>query len=164
MKLVGLISDTHIPSKAKAIPNEVFEVFNGVNLILHAGDLTQLSVVDELEQLAPVVAVSGNMDGGEVRKRLPKMNYATVCNWKIGVIHDPGIFTGTRKMKTIAKQNNLDVLVFGHTHRPSVRQAEEALFINPGSPTNSLPPFITKPTVALLKITKENIEPEIIKI
>ncbi|KPV64136.1 MAG: Phosphodiesterase [Candidatus Bathyarchaeota archaeon BA2] len=164
MKLVGLISDTHIPSKAKAIPNEVFEVFNGVNLILHAGDLTQLSVVDELEQLAPVVAVSGNMDPDEVRKRLPKMNYVTVYNWKIGVIHDPGVFMGTRRMKTMAKQKNLDILVFGHTHRPSFKRAEEVLFINPGSPTNPLPPFITKPSVALLKITKENIEPEIIKI
>ena len=67
-------------------------------------------------------------------------------------------------MKTIAKQNNLDVLVFGHTHRPNLTQAEETLFINPGSPTNPLPPFITKPTVALLKITKEKIEPEIVRI
>ena len=164
MKFVGLISDTHIPSRAKAIPNEVFEVFNEVNLILHAGDLTQLSVIDELQQLAPVVAVSGNMDRGEVRKRLPKMNSVKVYNWKIGVIHDPGIFSGTRRMKNIAKRNNLDILVFGHTHRPSLRQVEEALFINPGSPTDPLPPFITKPAVALLKITKEKTEPEIIKI
>ena len=164
MKLVGLISDTHIPSRAKVIPNEVFEIFNGANLILHAGDLTQLSVVDELQQIAPVVAASGNMDRGEVRKRLPKMDYVNVYNWKIGVIHDPGIFSRTRRMRTLAKQNNLDILVFGHTHRPSLKQAEEVLFINPGSPTNPLPPFITKPTVAMLKITKEKIEPEIIRI
>ncbi len=163
MKLVGLISDTHIPSRAKAIPNEVFEISNGVNLILHAGDLTQLSIVDELQQLVPVVAVSGKMDRGEVRKRLLKMDSIKVYNWKIGVTHDPEIFSGTRRMKTIAKQNNLNILVFGHTHRPSLKQAEEVLFINPGSPTNPLPSFITKPTVALLKITKEKIEPEIIK-
>ena len=164
MKLVGLISDTHIPSRAKTIPNEVFEVFNEVNLILHAGDLTQLSVIDELQQLAPVVAVYGNMDRGEVRERLPKMNSVKVYNWKIGVIHDLGIFSGTRRMRTIAKRNNFDILVFGHAHRPSLRQAEKILFINPGSPTDPLPPFITKPAVALLKITKEKIEPEIIKI
>jgi putative phosphoesterase len=164
LKLVGLISDTHIPSRAKAIPNEVFEIFNGVSLILHAGDLTQLSVIDELQQLAPVVAVSGNMDRSEVRKRLPKMNSVKVYNWKIGGIHDPGIFSGTRKIRTIAKQNNFDALVFGRTHRPSIRQAGEVLFINPGSPTNPLPPFITKPTVAMLKITKEKIEPGIIRI
>jgi hypothetical protein len=80
LKLVGLISDTHIPSRAKAISNKVFEIFNEANFILHAGDLTQLSVIDELQQLAPVVAVSGNMDGGDVRKRLPRMNDATVYN------------------------------------------------------------------------------------
>lgn len=164
MKLIGLISDTHIPSRAKAIPSEVFEVFNEVDLILHAGDLTQISVIDELQQLAPVIAVSGNMDRGEVRKRLPKMDSVKVYNWKIGVIHDPEIFSGTKRMKTIAKQNNLNILVFGHTHRPSLKRVEEVLFINPGSPTNPLPSFITKPTVAMLKITKERIEPEIIKI
>jgi len=164
LKLVGLISDTHIPSRAKAIPNKVFEIFNRVNLILHAGDLTQLSVIDELQQLAPVLAVCGNMDQGEVRKRLPEMNSVKVYNWKIGVIHDPGIFSGTRRTKGIAKENTLDVLVFGHTHRPSLRQTEDALFINPGSPTNPLPPFLTKPTVAVLKITKEKVKPEIIKI
>ena len=159
-----MISDTHIPSRAKAIPKEVFEIFNKADLILHAGDLTQISVIDELRQLAPVIAVSGNMDHGEVRKRLPKTDSVNFHNWKIGIIHDPGIFSGTRRMKTVAKQNNLDVLVFGHTHRPSLRQMEGVLFINPGSPTNPLPPFITKPTVALLKITKEKIEPEIIRI
>lgn len=164
MKLVGLISDTHIPAKAKAVPKKVFEVFDGVSLILHAGDLTQLSVVDELEQLAPVVAVCGNMDLNEVRKRLPKMNSVKVYEWKIGVIHNPGIFWGTKRMETIARENYFSVLVFGHFHRPSLKREEGIMFVNPGSPTNPLPPFLTKPTVALLRITKEKIEPEIIEI
>ena len=164
MKLVGLISDTHIPARARAVPKKVFEVFDGASLILHAGDLTQLSVVDELEQLAPVVAVCGNMYQSEVRERLPKMNSVKVYKWKIGVIHDPGIFMGMKRMKTLARENDFSVLVFGHTHRPSLKQEEGIIFINPGSTTNPLPPFITKPTVALLKITKEKIEPEIIKI
>jgi len=164
LKLVGLISDTHIPARARAVPKKVFEVFDGASLILHAGDLTQLSVVDELEQLAPVVAVCGNMDQSEVRERLPKMNSVKVYKWKIGVIHDPRIFMGMKRMKTIARENDFSVLVFGHTHRPSLKQEEGIIFINPGSTTNPLPPFITKPTVALLKITKEKIEPEIIEI
>ncbi len=164
MKLVGLISDTHIPVKARVVPEKIFELFDGASLILHAGDLTQLSVIDELEQLAPVVAVCGNMDQSEVRKRLPKMDSVKVYKWKIGIIHNPGFFWGTKRMKTIAKRNNFDALIFGHTHRPSVKRAKELLFINPGSPTNPLPPFLTKPTVALFRITKEKIEPEIIKI
>lgn len=164
MKLVGLISDTHIPAKAKAVPKKIFGVFDGASVILHAGDLTQLSVVDELEQLAPVVAVCGNMDQSEVGRKLPKMNSVKVYKWKIGLIHNPGVLWGTKRMKSIAKRNNFDALIFGHTHRPSVKRAEEALFVNPGSPTNPLPPFLTKPTVALLRISKEKIEPEIIEI
>jgi len=164
LKLVCLISDTHIPAKAKAVPKKIFEVFDGASFILHAGDLTQLSVVDELEQLAPVVAVCGNMDGYEVKEKLPRMNSVKVYKWKIGVIHNPGIFWGTKRMKTIAKRNNLDALIFGHTHRPSFKREEGIVFVNPGSPTNPLPPFLTKPTVALLRITKEKIEPGIIEI
>jgi len=164
LKLVGLISDTHIPAKAKTVPKKIFEVFDGVSLILHAGDLTQLSVVDELKQLAPVVAVCGNMDGYKVREKLPRINSVKVYKWKIGAIHDPGIFMRMKKMKTIAKENDFSVLVFGHTHRPSLKREEGIIFVNPGSPTNPLPPFLTKPTVALLRITKEKIEPEIIEI
>ena len=164
MKVVGLISDTHIPTRANAIPPRVFEVFVGSNLIMHAGDLIQLRVLSDLERLAPIVAVYGNMDEPDVRDRLPKMESVEVCNWKIGVIHNPGALWGTRRMKRVAKQNKLDVLVFGHTHRPAVRQEEVVLFINPGSPTNPLPPLLTKPTIALLKVTKERIEPEIVKI
>jgi len=164
LKLVGLISDTHIPAKAKAVPKKIFEVFDGVSFILHAGDLTQLSVVDELKQLAPVVAVCGNMDQDDVGKRLPKMDSVKVYKWKIGIIHNPGVLWGAKGMKTIAKRNNFDVLIFGHSHRPSLKREEGILFVNPGSPTNPLPPFLTKPTVALLRITKEKIEPQIIEI
>jgi putative phosphoesterase len=73
-KTIGLISDTHIPSRAKGIPKEVFTTFAAVDFIIHAGDLVQLSVIDELEQIAPVLAVSGNMDGPEVSGILPQIN------------------------------------------------------------------------------------------
>jgi len=79
-------------------------------------------------------------------------------------MHDPGALFGMRKMRDIAKKNGFDVLVYGHTHNSSIRWEENTLFINPGSPTNPMPPFITKPTVALLRITKEKITPVIIQI
>jgi len=163
-KSVGLISDTHIPVRAKSIPKKVFEVFDKVDFIVHAGDLVEMSVIDELEQLAPVLVVYGNMDGPEIRGKLPKMNSVKAFDWKIGVIHDPGALFGMRKMRDIAKKNGFDVLVYGHTHNSSIRWEENTLFINPGSPTNPMPPFITKPTVALLRITKEKITPAIIQI
>jgi putative phosphoesterase len=164
LKIVGLISDTHIPTKAKAIPKKALEAFKNSSLIVHAGDLIQLSVLDDLEKLAPVVAVRGNVDQHDVKERLPNMNSVRVYDWKIGVIHDSGALWGTRKMKRIAKQKSLDVLVSGHTHRPTLKQENSVFYINPGSPTNPLPPFLVKPTIALLRITKKKIEPEIIQI
>ena len=163
-KTVGLISDTHIPVRAKSIPKEVFKIFENVDFIVHAGDLVQLSVIDELEQLAPVLAVCGNMDGPEIRGKLQRISSFKVFDWKIGVMHDPGALFGGGKMRGIAKQNGFDVLVYGHTHNSSMRWEADTLFINPGSPTNPMPPFIIKPTVALLRVTKEKVTPEIIQI
>jgi len=163
-KTVGLISDTHIPVRATDIPKKVFEVFEKVDFIVHAGDLVEMSVIDKLEQLAPVLAVYGNMDGPEIRGKLSKLNSVKAFDWKIGVIHDPETLFGMRKMREIARKNDFNVLVYGHTHNSSIRWEESTLFINPGSPTNPLPPFISKTSVALLTITKEKITPAIIKI
>ncbi|MEM3726525.1 MAG: metallophosphoesterase [Candidatus Bathyarchaeia archaeon] len=163
-KIIGLISDTHVPSRTKNIPKRVLEIFEKVDYIVHAGDLVQLSVIDELEQLAPVLAVYGNMDGPEIRGKLPKINTLKVFEWKIGVMHDPGTLFGMGKMRELAKQNGFNVFVYGHTHNSNIKWEENILYINPGSPTNPLPPFVTKPSVALLKITKEKIIPEIVHI
>jgi putative phosphoesterase len=163
-KTVGLISDTHIPVRARNIPKRVFEVFDKVDFIVHAGDLVQLSVIDELEELAPVLAVYGNMDGPEIRGKLTKLNAVKVFDWKIGVTHAVGTLFGMGKMRQIAGQNAYNALVYGHTHNPNIKWDGDTLFINPGSPTNPLPPFIAKPTVALLRITKEKITPEIVQI
>jgi putative phosphoesterase len=163
-KAIGLISDTHVPSRAKAIPQSVFKVFENVDFIIHAGDLVELTVVDELEQLAPVLAVHGNMDGPQVSGALPKLNSLKILDYKIGVVHDPGLMFGVNKMREMAKQNLFNVLVYGHTHASSIKWENKTLFINPGSPTSPEPPFLCKPTVGLLKITREGITPEIIQI
>jgi putative phosphoesterase len=163
-KSFGLISDTHIPVRAREIPKKVLATFQNVDFIIHAGDLVDLSVIDELEQLAPVLAVCGNMDGPEIRGKLPKINSVRVFDWKIGVMHNPGAIFGVGKMREIAKKNSFNALVYGHTHSASIRQNGQTLFINPGSPTNPIPPFVTKPSVALLKVTKDKMTPVIIQI
>jgi putative phosphoesterase len=161
-KTVGLIADTHVPARARCIPKMVFKIFENADFIVHAGDLVRLSVIDELEQLAPVLAVHGNMDGPEVSGALPKMNSLKIYGWKIGVIHDPNTLFGRGKMREIAKQNGFNVLVYGHTHNVNVKWEGTTLYINPGSPTNPMSSFINKPSVALLKVTKEAITPEIV--
>ena len=161
---MGLISDTHIPARAKAIPNKVFEVFQDVCLILHAGDLTRLSVLEELEQMAPVVAVHGNMDTRDVKEKLPVINSVDVYDWKIGMTHSLNFFYRTGRFKEVAERRGFYVFVSGHTHRASLKYKNGMLLINPGSPTNPIPPFLTRSTVALLKITKKEIEPEIVNL
>jgi putative phosphoesterase len=163
-KTVGLISDTHVPARARCIPKMVFKIFENVDFIVHAGDLVELAVIDELEQLAPVLAVHGNMDGPEVSGALPKLNSLKIIDWKIGVMHDPSTLFGMGKMREIAKQNDFNVFVYGHTHNSSIKWEGKTLYINPGSPTNPMSSFINKPSVALLKVTKEAIIPEIVHI
>jgi uncharacterized protein len=160
-KTVGLISDTHIPKRAQCIPKKVFEIFEKVDYIIHAGDLVDLSVVDELEQIAPVLAVHGNMDSLEVADALPKINSLRVFNWKIGVTHDPSFFAGLNKPNEVAEKNGFDALVYGHTHVSDIKWEGRILYINPGSATDPPSPM-TKPSVGLLKITRETITPQII--
>lgn len=163
VKIIGLIADTHIPSRASRIPQEVFKVFEKADFIIHAGDLVELKVIDELEQIAPVLAVQGNMDSPEVSGALPKLDSLKIYDWKIGVVHDPNTLLGTNKMKEIAKQNSFNVFVYGHTHNSNIKWEENVLYINPGSPTNPSS-IVSKSSVALLKITKSEIKPEIIHI
>jgi putative phosphoesterase len=162
-KVVGLISDTHVPTRARRIPEKVFRIFENVDFIIHAGDLVELAVVDELEQLAPVLAVHGNMDGPEVSGALPKLNSLKVSDWKIGVMHDPHTIFGMGKMREIAKKNGFDVFVYGHTHNSNIKWEGKMLYVNPGSPTNPSS-FMSKPSLALLKITREAVIPEIVHI
>jgi hypothetical protein len=162
-KTVGLISDTHVPKKAAKIPQRVFEIFHNVDFIIHAGDLVELSVIDELEQAAPVLAVHGNMDTAETSDILPTLNSLKIFEWKIGVMHDPDTLGGSDKMRYLAQENAFNVLVYGHTHTSRIKWEGETLFINPGSPTDPAS-FLNKPSVALLTVTKKAITPQIINL
>lgn len=162
-KTVGLISDTHVPKRAHCIPQRVLEIFQNVNYIIHAGDLVELAVVDELETLAPVLAVHGNMDGMDINGALPRLNSMKVFDWKIGVIHDPDIAFGFNKARELVKEHGFNVLVYGHTHVADIRWEGKTLYINPGSATVPASP-LGKTSVGILKITKDSIMPDIIEI
>ena len=162
-KTVGLISDTHVPKRAPCIPKRVFEIFEKVDYIIHAGDLVELAVVDELDQVAPVLAVHGNSDGIEITNAFPKLNSMKIFDWKIGVMHDQNILYDSDKLNGFAAENGFNVVVFGHTHVPSIKWEGKILLINPGSPTDPAG-TLDKPSVGLLKITRQAIVPEIVEI
>ncbi|MDR0797983.1 MAG: metallophosphoesterase [Nitrososphaerota archaeon] len=160
-KTIGLISDTHIPSRATTLPKEIFTIFKNADYIIHAGDIVELSVIDELEQIAPVLAVHGNMDSPEAKNALPELNSLKIFSKKIGVIHNPNILYGMDSMRELTKTNQFDILVYGHTHNANIKWEEKTLYINPGSPT-SPSSLLNKPSVAILKITQDKTTPEII--
>ena len=159
--LIGLISDTHIPDRAKILPTKVLEAFSDVELILHAGDLTSPKVIEELENLAPVMAVQGNMDRVNGID-LPKAKVIEAEGLKIGVIHGE-VYprADTDQLLYLAKELNVDILVSGHSHQPKIEQKDGVLLLNPGSP---IVPRLADRTVMLLDIKDRNVDVEIIKI
>jgi putative phosphoesterase len=162
-KIIGLISDTHVPKRAITVPSKVFELFKNVDFIIHAGDLVDISVIDDLEQIAPVLAVQGNMDSVDVKNMLPELNLLKVLDWKIGVMHDPDISSGSENMEKIAREKAFNVFVYGHTHIAKIKWEDKRLFINPGSPTDPATLGVDR-SVGILKITKETIIPQIMTI
>jgi len=156
---IGVVSDTHIPVRAGSIPPGVFHAFSGVDYIIHAGDIVSFQATAELEEVAPVVAVYGNMDPPEVRAKYPSVNSLEVGGVRIGVVHDSLSPWMMERMREFARANNYDVLVFGHTHRPYLKEDEGRLYLNPGSPTQ---PLIARPSVAVLTIAGGKVSAEIV--
>lgn len=159
--LIGLISDTHIPDRARIIPQNVIDAFSDVDLILHAGDLTSLDVVEELEKIAPVMAVQGNMDRVN-GINLPKAKTLEVDGVKIGIVHGE-VYprADTQQLVYLAKQLDVDILVSGHSHQPKIEQTDGVLLINPGSP---IVPRLADRTVMLLEIHNKEVDVQIVKI
>ncbi len=137
MTRIGVLSDTHIPKAAPALPPALLEKFRKVDMILHAGDLTELAVVRELEKLAPVRAVCGNMDTGDAREHLPVKDIIRVGGFKIGLIHGYG--APAKIMDAVSREfKKVDVIIFGHSHSPVNQVIKKTLFFNPGSPTDKI--------------------------
>ena len=159
--LIGLISDTHIPDRAKEIPQKVLEAFKNVDLILHAGDLTSINVIEELEKIAPVMAIQGNMDRVSGID-LPKFRVIEAEGLRIGIVHGE-VYprADTQQLVYLAKELNADILVTGHSHQPKIEQTEGILLLNPGSP---IVPRLADRTVMLLEINNKEVDVEIIKI
>lgn len=132
---IGVLSDTHIPDASASLPREVFQAFDGVDLILHAGDILDMVVIDELSEIAEVRAVRGNMDHYGRTHALSESDIVEVGGFRIGLTHGRGAPAGLAE-RVLAQFENVDCIVFGHSHRAFSGKIGDVLMFNPGSPTD----------------------------
>ncbi|MCR2799728.1 metallophosphoesterase family protein [Microbacterium sp. zg-Y818] len=131
-----LVSDTHIPGRARRLPDAVLRAADAADLVIHAGDWVAASVVDELERHAPVLGVWGNNDGADLRERLPEIARRDIEGVRVAVIHETGD-ARRREARMDAAFADTDLLVFGHSHIPWDTTTPGGLrLLNPGSPTD----------------------------
>ncbi|ADQ15241.1 metallophosphoesterase family protein [Halanaerobium hydrogeniformans] len=133
---IGVISDTHLPGVGRKLPKKLLEELRKVDLIVHAGDLTEEKYLNCLKSLNEVKAVAGNRDSFPLQEKLNEQLSFEIANKKISVIHGHQ-FGGRNVLQSLNYSfPESDVIIFGHTHRPVNEELGGKLFFNPGSPTD----------------------------
>lgn len=160
---IGVISDTHIPDRAKEIPKKALEEFKKVDMIIHVGDMVDLSVLKKLKTVcANVRAVAGNMDPSEIKDMLPERDVFKVAGRTIAVVHGWGSPGKLLDAVTDAFKNQKpDIVIFGHSHSPFNEIRNGILFFNPGSPTDDY--FAPYHSIGILEIN-DTISGTIVKV
>jgi putative phosphoesterase len=132
-----LMADTHVPKRARDLPDRLWSDVDAADVVVHAGDWVEVALLDALcERAASLVAVYGNNDGEALRARLPEVARADVDGLRLAVVHETGGAAG-RERRCAARFSDADVLVFGHSHIPWDTTAASGLrLLNPGSPTD----------------------------
>lgn len=136
MKLI-VLSDTHMPKKGKQLPLRLMQELEATDAIIHAGDWSSMEVYDMLSKYAPVKGVYGNIEDENVVENLPKNELLELNGFRIGIVHGHGEkkTTERRAYDTFAEED-VDVIIFGHSHIPLLRYFKKVLLLNPGSPTD----------------------------
>jgi len=148
---IGVISDTHLQGYDERLNKIVAEHFSDVDLVIHAGDLVGLHVLDMFEG-KEVKAVCGNMDYPSVKDKLPDQLLFEIQGFKLGLVHGWGAPEGIEE-RIMARTGDLDCIVYGHTHQPVCHKSNGVLFFNPGSPTDKR--FAAHRSIGILEIDKE---------
>ncbi len=149
--LIGVISDTH-----GLLRTEALEAFNGVDLILHAGDIGNSQVLEALRSISPVIAVRGNNDIGEWAAKLPECEVVEAGQVNVYMLHN----VKEINLNPVAK--GFQVVVSGHSHKPSVEERMGVLYVNPGSAGPRR--FSLPVSVARLRIKGQSVVAELIKL
>ena len=150
-KLIGVISDTHGLVRPQAIA-----ALNGVDMILHAGDIGNQQVLDTLNEIAPVVAVRGNNDKGDWAESLPDWEVVEIGNVSIYMLHN------LKEIDISPSGSGFQVVVSGHSHKPVVEEQRGVLYLNPGS---AGPRRFTLPiSLAHLQVAEEKVTARIVEL
>ena len=186
---IGLISDTHIPVAAPRLWPQVYEAFRGVDLIMHAGDLMVPEVIDWLEEVAPVMAVSGNGDYGGWQRSLPpddpRLSESKVLvldlphstgsgqaegrRLRVGLVHDFQL-PEAPPLRTVESLMNhyfggpVNVIVRGSTHAAEIITVKGVLIVNPGSPTFPNHQSTRLGTVGFLGVDGRRVTPSLVQL
>jgi putative phosphoesterase len=136
MELV-LTADTHVPKRARNLPDELWKAIDRADVVVHAGDWVDPALLDAmLARAATLIGVVGNNDGPALAERLPEVARSTLDGLRLAVVHETGPAAG-RERRCAARFPDCDVLVFGHSHIPWDSVAPGGLrLLNPGSPTD----------------------------
>ncbi|MAZ45678.1 MAG: hypothetical protein CMD74_03105 [Gammaproteobacteria bacterium] len=174
---IGLISDTHIPEARESLWSQIYLAFRDVDLIMHAGDIHALEVLDDLEDIAPVYAARGNgEDGGggrEIQPEDPRVRYSWLLEFddvSVGLTHylpipeRPPNLTMDLWLDRFFPDKTPDVIISGDTHQEKIEKVRGILCVNPGSPTYPHNYDTQFGTIGFLDIDGSNVEPSIYQI
>jgi putative phosphoesterase len=126
---VGVLSDTH-----NFLDPRIFDIFQGVERIMHAGDVVSMDIIIELSAIAPVIAVRGNMDASDISSRYPEDQRIQLAGNDIFMTHNGALLLRRPQLfEQRCGSKRPDVFIYGHTHRVENRMIDSMLSLNPGS-------------------------------
>ncbi|OGN98194.1 MAG: hypothetical protein A2Z77_03215 [Chloroflexi bacterium RBG_13_51_36] len=134
---IAVLADTHV-DKLEYLPKKVIVALSTVDLVIHAGDFTDVQLLDGLRQLREVKAVQGNMDSREIKTVLPIKEIVEIENKRIGITHGSGGPWGIEeRVRRTFESDRIDIIVYGHSHRSQNKVIKDILLFNPGKATDS---------------------------
>jgi putative phosphoesterase len=132
-----VLSDTHMPKRARNLPHQLINELKSADLAIHAGDWSSIEVFKEISRYVRAEGVFGNVDTEEIEHLFPEKLILKLKGFSIGVVHGHGKGKTTEKRALDAFVNdNVDCIIFGHSHIPSLKDKDGILLFNPGSPTD----------------------------
>jgi putative phosphoesterase len=134
---IAVLADTHV-NKLEYLPKKIIDALSTVDLIIHAGDFTDVQLLNELKQFREVKAVHGNMDSRQLKSVLPVKEIVEATNKRIGITHGSGAPWGIEeRVRKVFESDRIDIIVYGHSHRSQNKVIDDILFFNPGKAADS---------------------------